>query len=258
MSDEALIDAAFAAPEKQPVVEAPTTAVPVTDPSPVLATPEIIQAQPQQPRMVPLDALEDERRKRQEFERRVAEYEARNQPQQPQQEMSPEERQRNDIMNTHEEVARTRYGDEWVDAAKQWFTEQVMPNDPHLVAAIQNNPFPYRKLVETFHQEIERQRYQQLVSAGFDPRDPTGSIIKIADQLRAQQQPQADAPAEPPMQERPRAPNGQFAAAEAAPPQPQGQPAPPRSIASAPSAGKQSTPAAITEDQILAGAFGGR
>jgi hypothetical protein len=130
-------------------------------------------------------------------------------------------RYENDMLNTHELIAKAQHGDEVVEAAKAWFL-QVAETEPGLVQSIRSSPHPYHALVQQFSLEVQAhqqlmlaQQMQQLMQAGFDPRDVDQWAIQRAQALAQQRQTQAQ------------------------PQQPVGR-APPRSIVSQPNMGGQS------------------
>lgn len=125
---------------------------------------------------VPRKALEDERRKRQELERRIEELskpkDGQEKPQRPNLYENPdgyaqsieqqtEQRLLNERLNMSEQIARSALGDERVDAALEAFKEAAQSN-PTLTAQLYSNPHPYKFLVDWHGRE------QALAEVGSD------------------------------------------------------------------------------------------
>lgn len=169
------------------------------------------EAQPQEDEkgFVPRKAILDERRKRQELERKLEEMERRFQQPQPQQfqqqEAIPPEVQReldrkNEFFNTHEYMARVRYGDDAIDAVQQFFFDRSR-EDPEWAESIRNNRFPYEALVEEYRLEQKAAAFQNLIAQGFDPTNPIPWAEQVLRAQRAQQQqaqPVSQQPSRPP------------------------------------------------------------
>jgi len=158
-------------PEPEPEPEAPA------EPEPAPAEP-VETPVPAGGRMVPLSALEAERAKRQEFERRLAEFEkpkpaAPAAPQPAAQWINPaedpagyhnmmQERFLNERLNTSEMLTRREVGSEKVDAAVAEF-QQAAQADPTLMQKLYAQPDPYSWLVK----EVDALRLRKEI--GDDP-----------------------------------------------------------------------------------------
>lgn len=134
---------------------------------------------------VPVKALTEERRKRQELERRLAELE-RGQQQLPHPAQQPAEYNAylqqqiqsmtiNERMNTSELVTRDKHGDEAVDSALAMFEEAVQ-TDPSLQSKVLTERNPYGWLVKWA-------KTQEMVRQIGD--DPDSYRAKIEQELRA-------------------------------------------------------------------------
>lgn len=141
------------------------------------------------------------------------------QPQQPQyqEDIPPEVRiqheMRNQILHTHELIAKRAYGRELVDEAKSWF-EYLREHEPDFAYEIANDPAPYETLVEHYRAQQKVGAIQALMQQGFDPTNPIPWAEQVLRARQAQQQQAQPAPQQP---SRP----------------------PPRSLASQPSSGGQ-------------------
>lgn len=221
-------------------VETPTPE-PVSAPEPVeTPTPEP-EAEPEpqqrdeQGRFVPIDALHEERGKRQELERRLAALEGRQQSQQPQP-IDPVDdpegynRQvRAEVANglaeqrflVSERFAVQEHGKDSVEAAVDWATKRA-PGDPMFSAAFYNDPDPIGFIVR------EHQKHDRLSALEKDEVAFARSVLERHGLSVA-------------------------TATPAAPPAPV--PAPPKSIASAPSAGGPGTDVAMGTRATVDAAF---
>lgn len=188
-------------------------------PAPVAATPEapaastVPEPAPEQP-MVPLAALHETRDKVRDLEAQLAALKPKAQPQ-PQVPQAPpdvfedpdgfsqwqQQQIANVRLNISEEMARDKFGDELVDAARDWATAQFQAN-PAFAQEVLSQRHPYAYAVKVY------QKQQSLSQLGDDPTEIQAFL--------AWKQAQSAQPA-----------------AQAAQPQP----APPKSIAAAPSAG---------------------
>jgi hypothetical protein len=195
-------------PQAEPVAE------PVAEPEP---QPEPVAEPAKAPEnpAVPLTALLDEREKRREAERELARFRAaQEQPQAPDPLSDPEGAQAyqaNQLqtaildtkLNLSESAAKRYYGQERVDAAKEWTLKQFAER-PGFRQEVLNQPDPYDYAVQVFERE-------QIASAVTPDDFKTFQAWKAA---------QAELAQTPP-------------AAPAAP----ATPAPPKSIASQPNSG---------------------
>jgi hypothetical protein len=198
-------DGKFAPKEK---AEAPVS--PAPEPAPTAEPP---QEQP----MVPLAALHETRDKVRDLEARLAAMQPKQPAPQPALGPAPDmfedpdayqawQQQQivNATLNLSEEITREKYGDELVDAAKTWATEQFQTRPGFAQEVLsQRNPYGYA---------VKQYQKQQSLSQLGD--DPTEIQAYLAWKQAQQAQP--------------------VAASAAATPPPQ---RPPQSIASAPSAG---------------------
>jgi hypothetical protein len=183
---------------------------PVAQPEP---TPQAEPAQ-EQP-MVPLAALHETRDKVRDLEARLAAMQPKQQQPQPTIGPAPDmfedpdayqswQQQQivNATLNLSEEITREKYGDELVDAAKVWATEQFQTR-PGFAQEVLSQRNPYGYAVKQY------QKHQSLSQLGDDP---TEIQAYLAWKQAQQAQPAAPAATPPPQR-------------------------PPQSIASAPSAG---------------------
>jgi hypothetical protein len=192
-------DGKFAPKEK---VEAPVSPTP---------EPEPVQEQP----MVPLAALHETRDKVRDLEARLAALQPKQEAPQPTIGPAPDmfedpdayqawsqQQIVNATLNLSEEITREKYGDELVDAAKTWATEQFQTR-PGFAQEVMSQRNPYGYAVKQY------QKQQSLSQLGDDP---TEIQAYLAWKQAQQAQPAAPAVTPPPQR-------------------------PPQSIASAPSAG---------------------
>lgn len=171
--DQEGVDLAEPMPEPAQAEPAPEPAE--TAPQGEIAAPPA--AQVEDARHIPISALLDEREKRQakereaeELRRKLAEYEARLRPQQPVPDVltDPDQWQShqtaqmqltilNERLNTSEELARDKFGDETVDRATEAFTAAVQQN-PALYNEMKAQRHPYRYVVEWHKKQALLQR----------------------------------------------------------------------------------------------------
>lgn len=189
----------FAARDQQSVEpKAEATPAPEAQPQ-ALAEPQPQEQRETAPRMIPLPELQSERQKRQEAERRVAEYEGQlkafeamfrqQQPQQPRQEVQApdpyadpegyaafrEQRMhvqfRDQIANMSEAMARRQLGDEVVQKATQWALQTGQATQFYMHARD-----PYGELIDAY------KRQEALTRIGSDP---DAYEKKLEEQIRA-------------------------------------------------------------------------
>lgn len=161
--------------------------------------PPAVNPAPQTERTVPLKAVEDERRKRQELERKLAEYEAKLAQQQqpepaPDWTLEPEvaaQRLQADFerrafslkVEMSERMVRQQHAD--YEEVRDAFA-QAAQADPRLAQALVNHPFP----AEFAYQQGKR--IKMLMEIGDDPEAYIER--RIAERLGQSQQPAAQAP----------------------------------------------------------------
>lgn len=191
---------------------APTDAPPASEPSP----------------MVPLKALEEERKGRQDWKEKAIRFEeelkhlrAQGQPHSTQQPPQPttltyEQGLLNERMNMSEMMVRQQHGDTDVDAALEVFQKAVQEN-PALGAQLAQQRHPWQFMFD------QAKRIQAMQEIGTDP---AAYRQKLRDEILAELQQQGAAPAAP------------AAAASAAP----SAPVIPRSLATARSSAPRSAP----------------
>lgn len=148
-------------------------------------------------RFVPVAALKDERDKRQQAERERDEARKAQPPPKSDEkprELTEAEWVRSQQLDTFEELARDKYGDEVVDEAQKWFSEL----DQWSQAAIQNSRNPYKELIKRFERHLTQ---EELAESGVDVANLDDWVLKRAAELQAQQNqqnggsPQRNAPA---------------------------------------------------------------
>lgn len=222
---------AEAVPDDQAIVETTGEQTPVeteTPPEPVQAPVEPVKPEPGH---VPITALLDEREKRKEMERRLAEYEARQQqapvpdpnldPYGYQQHLA--ERTQQDLLDSRlwmsEEMARGLLGDELTDKAKEWALEKFRTN-PAFQAEVLAQPHPYGYAIKAYQRD--------QIASNVTPDDYTQFQAWKAAQAQL-----AAAPVEAPVPQTPV----------------------PKSIASAPSAGGVSTQPPPTDEEAFGAIF---
>ena len=213
----------------EPVIEQVPEVTP--EPEPVVETVvEPVVEQPKEPQHVPITALLDERDKRknleQELERIRAAQQPQAQPSAPDMFDDPEgytsyqhqiqsQALLNSKLDISEEMARDKFGDDKVNAARDWALS-LFQNRPGFQQEVFSQRHPYKYVVEQYERE--------QIASQVTPDD----FAQYQAWKLAQSQIQ---------------------------PAPQPQQAPPRSLASAPSAGGIATEVAPTEEEIFAGAF---
>lgn len=179
-------------PEPEPEPDAPA------EPEPAPAEPVETPA-PAGGRMVPLTALEAERAKRQEAERKWEELQKKQAPAQPQQAapaqwINPaedpvgyhnmmQERLLNERLNTSEMLTRRELGAEKVDAAVAEF-QQAAQADPTLMQKLYAQPDPYGWLMK----QTEALRLQKEIG-----EDPAAYRARIRAEIEAEMAAQAPA-----------------------------------------------------------------
>lgn len=207
----------------EPVIEAEVT----PEPDPIV---EPVIEQPKEPQHVPITALLDERDKRRNLEQEIERLRAASQPQaQPSvpdmfddpegytsyQNQIQSQALLNSKLDISEEMARDKFGDEKVNAARDWALT-LFRNRPGFQQEVFNQRHPYKYVVEQYERE--------QIASQVTPDD----FAQYQAWKLAQSQIQ---------------------------PEPQPRQTPPRSLASAPSAGGIATEVAPTEEEIFAGAF---
>lgn len=210
----------------RPVVDEPVVAEVI---EPEVQEP-VVEAKPE-PQHVPLTAMLDERDKRkaleQELERLRAAQQPQAQPNAPDMFEDPEaytayqnqivqQARINDKLDISEEMARDKFGDEKVEAAKAWAL-QMFQTRPGFQQEVLGQRHPYKYAVEQYERE--------QIASQVTPDDYAQFQAWKAAQSQIREEPKA-----------------------ATTP-------PPRSLASAPSAGGINTEVAPTEDEIFADAI---
>lgn len=214
-----------AAPELAPAIEAPQPAAPDAPAVAAEPTPEPTpQPREEDGRFAPISALQDERQKRQDLERQVAEMRAAmapkpqaDQPKVPDPYDDPagyarhiEQQQQGEFLRMRfqmsHEMAKQQYGNDEVEAARQWATERAS-KDPAFDMALGQQAHPMAWIVQ------QHKRDGLLSQIG---EDPDAFVRRRAAELGIGAVPAVPA---------------------ASAPTPAPAPTPPRSLASAPAAG---------------------
>lgn len=152
-------------PVDQPVVEPEVTEAPETpeEPQPEVETKAEAKVEEKSERMVPLEALIEERTRRKMLEERVQQQPAKEPEPAPDVFDDPKgyqdyvdrqvsQRLENERLNMSEEMARLHYGDDVVESA----IEAAKSMSPAAVTAIRQARNPYRELIKTYQAEQAR------------------------------------------------------------------------------------------------------